>query len=107
MIGILDSVFISYFSCVTGPSAANRKLIKVKFSGGAAKINRVTFVDENGETLRDNVGFTVNKSNKEELTDDVENIDDELNVEAEEIPHEPFYIRVNGKDANGRFLRAG
>lgn len=94
--------------CITGPSNANRKFIRVEYSGGITKINSVTFVDENGETLIDNVGFTVNKSKKEDLTDDVENIetdaDNELNIEAEEIPHIPFYIRVNGKDANGRFL---
>lgn len=62
-------------------------------------------MDENGETLIDNVGFTVNTSKKEDLTDDVENIetnaDNQLNIEAEEIPHIPFYIRVNGKDTNG------
>lgn len=81
----------------------------MEFSGGATKIDRVTFVDENGETLTDNVGFTVNTTEKEDLNDDVENIqsnsDNEVNIEAEEIPHEPFYIQVNGKDANGRLLR--
>lgn len=91
--------------CITGLSSANRKLIKVEFSGDITKINRVTFVDENGETLIDNVGFMVNKSKTEDLTDDVENIetdaDNELSIEAEEIPHIPFYIRVNGKDING------
>lgn len=104
MIDVLDIVFITYF-VIAGASSANRKFIKVEFSDGVTKIDKVTFVDENGETLIDNVGFTVNTSKTEDLTDDVENIetdtDNEVNIDTEEIPHEPFYIRVNGKDTNG------
>lgn len=77
----------------------------MEFSDDIGKIDRVTFVDENGATLTDNVGFTVNTTKKENLIDDVETIqtdsDNEVNIEAEEIPHGPFYIQVNGKDANG------
>lgn len=86
-------------------SSVNRKLIKVEFSGDViAKINDVTFMDENGKTLVDNVDFTLNKSKREELTDDVESIEsdnNDVNLEVEQIPQVPFYIQINGKDVNG------
>lgn len=100
------------FKCIfgiIGASSANRKFIKVEFSGDITKINGVTFVDDNGKTLVDNLDFTINNSKKQELTDEVENIEtnikDEVNIEVEEIPDVPFYVRVSGKDAKGtKFL---
>lgn len=104
LLNVLDFVFIIYFS-ITGSSNANRKFIQVEFSGGITKIDKVTFVDENGEILTDNIGFTVNTSKNENLIDNAENIetdsDDKVNIETEQIPHVPFYIQVNGKDVNG------
>lgn len=86
----------------------NKRFIKVEFSDDITKVNTVTFVDENGETLIDNVDFTVSKTQNQDLTDDVETIEtdntNELNIEAEEIPDRPFYILVNGKDGRGTFL---
>lgn len=78
----------------------------MELSGDIAEVKKVTFLDEKGEPLRKNIEFTLNKK-AEELNDDTESIEpstngNEIDIETETIPDTPFYVKVRGKDANGK-----
>lgn len=99
------STFIFVFQ-FTDKQAANKKVMKVKFSDDITDINRITFINENGKTLSDNVRYSWNKLKKEDLTNDAEiietNTDKEINIEAETIPNGSFFVKVDGTDTNGK-----
>lgn len=70
-------------------------------------IDQVTFVDQNGNVLKDadKEDLTFNTIKNQELTEDTEsietNVGNQLNIEAENLPDEPFYVKITGKDVKG------
>lgn len=84
-----------------------KKQIRIEFSNDVMDIDQVTFVDQNGDVLKDasKEDLTFNTIKNQELTEDTEsietNVGNQLNIESENLPDVPFYVKITGKDAKG------
>lgn len=81
--------------------------MKLGLSGNIGLITNISFVTPNGQPIRENVRFSLGNNWDQHLTEDVENIETderkEVNiVDVADIPKQPFYAVINGKDSHGQ-----
>ncbi|KAJ3623015.1 hypothetical protein MTP99_019275 [Tenebrio molitor] len=92
---------------VTGANKtkSKRKFLKLGLNGDVSSISNISFVSEDGNSILNDVKFTLDKDWENHLTENIENVETngkkELNINVGNIPKESFYAVINGKDSQG------